>query len=643
MSKLGFNISRWTRDIADYAIALQPSIIVGILPDESDWALLADILDKSPDTVHLWRPTLPHSNDNDNLNADPDKLADFVIEQYRLRPGLIHAVQGRNEAINSENLDVQLKWEHRFCDRVQAAGIPYVCLSSGVGKLEPSDFDNPRLRELVDKSAAVGCHPYLPPGQADLGSPDDLYYVDRPALLWPAGLLAKTIASEFGPYYSPYVADRLGRAVFSSQKHADLLIRKHKHFEAQGYLATAAFTLAAQGKFKNDGAEPWEMADLPPEQTDNLGLVTLVAFQQSQPARRVQFVIPGQTTPESQPAQPGAVVETPTAVDFSSTGEVRTMNGHKLLQVWQWGQPTQAEVYIEEAIALCQRFGYTGVSVKAIDGTRWMGDVTSQQNQPEALRSLADIRLQAQKVHAANLYYAVWTNPLGEAGEADLAGSIAALGEVDALFLDVEPYDQFWGAWRPEGEARAYMERIRELAPRAYIVLQPDPRAGRLAEIRPEEWLPYCNAIAGQHYFSTFGVDPLSEMDRAVGLGAELRAIYPWLDLGVYPTLPSGSTDPGELAQAVRRLEDHGVRGIVHWRMGDANIPQLEAVGGFVPWDGIPWDVGPTPAEPAPTPEVPTSEPASVTLSAAEVQEMRAALQELHERVTYIEKFLVID
>ena len=590
MSKLGFNISRWTRDIADYAIALQPSVIVGIVPDESDWALLADILANSPGTVHLWRPTLPHSNDNDNLNADPDKLADFVIEQYGLRPGLIHAVAGRNEAISSENLDVQLEWEHRFCDRVQEAGIPYVCLSSGVGKLEPSDFDNPRLRELVDKSAAVGCHPYLPPGQADLGSPDDLYYVDRPALLWPAGILAKTIASEFGLYYSPYVADRLGRAVFSSQKHADLLIRKHKHFEAQGYLADAAFTLAAQGKFKNDGAEPWELGELPPEQTDNLGLVALVAFQQSQPARRVQFVIPGATPSESH-----------------SGPEVLTGS-------WS-DQPPSTWGIIEEKPML------PGIDVSNYQAQIDWGAVAAS-GQGFAIC----------KVTEGAGYTDVWF----ERNWSELQ----RVGMVRGAYHFARPSQS-----GPEEEAAFFLQVLEGaggLRRGDLIALDlEDPNAtGDLLDWTLR-WLREVRSRAGFRpliYSRTNYLVP-----HGVANDSELCEHGLWL-ASYQDTLPEPA--PGWPFVAIWQHSSSGqVPGVQgncdeNYFNGDS-ADQLRLYG----FQG---DVWPTSAAPEPTPEPPTSTvpqptPAGVTLTVDEARAMLEAIQELRERVTYIEGFLVID
>ncbi|MBI4497559.1 MAG: hypothetical protein HY689_06670 [Chloroflexi bacterium] len=252
------------------------------------------------------------------------------------------------------------------------------------------------------------------------------------------------------------------------------------------------------------------------------------------------------------------------------------LDGHKLLQVWQWN--TQAEQTVAAVVRVCRTAGFTGMVVKALDGATWMGRVDPT---PAALRSVDDARRQAEESHAAGLVYAVWTIPRDRdlAEQARLTAALAAAPEIDAVFLDVEPYlPSFWGAWRPAGRARDFMERIRAAAPDAALVLQPDPRPGRLAEIRPDEWLPYTSALAGQHYFHLFETDPAEEMARALALGEQ------W-GLPVYPTLP-GEASADDLRTAVHALRGLGGRGCVLFRLGVATAAQLRAVGG-VDFDAV--------------------------------------------------------
>lgn len=182
-----------------------------------------------------------------------------------------------------------------------------------------------------------------------------------------------------------------------------------------------------------------------------------------------------------------------------------------LLQVWQFNQNSLSDV-----INVAKERGFDGILVKAIDGLNWMNEFDSGE---DALGSLLDVAKQRDVVYNSGLRYHIWTNPLfsDHAKQGNLTGEIANL--VDGLWLDVEPYgNSFWGAWRPEGAATEFMRRLRDVVPTAYVVLQPDPRPNRLAEIRPEEWMADCNAIAGQHYFTTFGSDPIEEMVYAASL-----------------------------------------------------------------------------------------------------------------------------
>ncbi|MBI4496323.1 MAG: hypothetical protein HY689_00255 [Chloroflexi bacterium] len=259
-----------------------------------------------------------------------------------------------------------------------------------------------------------------------------------------------------------------------------------------------------------------------------------------------------------------------------------TFDGQKLLQVWQWDSATQSEATIDDVVRLCLRFGATGMLVKALDGDAWMYAIEHRDHpgqEGDALSSVDDARRQAEACHAAGLYYGVWVNPLGRDVEAEarLAGELARAPEIDALVLDVEPYQGHWGAWRPEGLAREYLERVRALAPDAYLVLQPDPRPERLAEIRPEEWAPSCNAVSGQHYWGAFGTGVHAELVR----GGELERV---VGLTNYPTLSVGGATPEQMREAGELLHTLEYRGAVLWRVGAVDARMLEAFCSFRPY-----------------------------------------------------------
>lgn len=239
----------------------------------------------------------------------------------------------------------------------------------------------------------------------------------------------------------------------------------------------------------------------------------------------------------------------------------------KLLQVWQYGPPAAAEETLDQALATASAYGFEGLLVKALDGTAWMGQIDVS---PDALRSTKQLAEQRARCQANGLRLYAWTNPLYDVDREQQATLTAACANAcDGMFLDVEPYDQFWGAWRPPGAAKAFMERVRELAPGAWLAVQPDPRPERLAEIRPGEWLPFVDALAGQHYWSDFQSDPRQELAYARSLGSQ------W-GKPVWPTLPGNALPESAPLDLVA-----GFPGLVCWRLGSTPAAMLALLGGL--------------------------------------------------------------
>jgi hypothetical protein len=240
------------------------------------------------------------------------------------------------------------------------------------------------------------------------------------------------------------------------------------------------------------------------------------------------------------------------------------------IQVWQYGQPAAAETGLADAAALCQTFGYQGLLVKAFDGDDWMRKFDDA---ADALGSVAQVAEQRDFCRARGLGYGVWVNPLfGDQAFLDRQAELyAAVGNVTNLMAwDTEPFDKFWGANRPAGAAARLMGRFRDLAPGCVNVWQPDPRPGRLAELRPGEWAPQMNVYAPQIYWTDFRTTPASEVERAV-------AQQP--DLGIAelaPTLP-GAASAAELGAAVDLLGQHSAAACVVWRLGSTNAASLRA------------------------------------------------------------------
>lgn len=190
---------------------------------------------------------------------------------------------------------------------------------------------------------------------------------------------------------------------------------------------------------------------------------------------------------------------------------------------------------------------------------------------PDAIRSVAQVAQQVDYCHSRGLEYYVWTNPLATDPievQGDISGHLANIS--DGLFLDAEPYDQFWGRNRPVGLARAFCERIRSVAPDAFIILQPDPRPTQFPGIRPEEWLDYVNAVSGQHYWPAFGTTAEQELELAIEFAKTcVLPNYPTLHYGIHT---------GDLDTPL--IKDFP--GFVLFVMGYANAEVLESVGGLL-------------------------------------------------------------
>lgn len=268
----------------------------------------------------------------------------------------------------------------------------------------------------------------------------------------------------------------------------------------------------------------------------------------------------------------------------------------KWLQLWQYGPPTQAETNLADVIALARAFGCAGIAPKALDGLNWMGRIPGQQAYPDALRGVNQAAEQREACAAAGLGYAVWVNPLwGERPFLIAEGELyAAVGRAAGMiWFDTEPYEQFWGADRPESDALRIMDVFRSQAPDVPAVWQPDPRRARLAELGLT-WGHHMNVFSGQDYWTDFG--------RPAGaqLATTFDVFHEWITAGALyadaewaPTLP-GNASPEELSAAFPVLREQGAKGCIIWRVGSTGPAQLAAIR-----DGeLAREAGPTPPPP---------------------------------------------
>lgn len=258
-------------------------------------------------------------------------------------------------------------------------------------------------------------------------------------------------------------------------------------------------------------------------------------------------------------------------------GDVTFLNG-PWLQTWQLTPPYAAEMNFAEVVSLAQSYGLAGIFVKAVDGVDWHASYAPE---ADALASVEQAVQQQAFARARGVGYGVWVNPLW--GSADFLQEESALyatlgSAIGMMAFDTEPYEHFWGANRPEGDAAAFMQRFRDAAPNCVTVWQPDPRSDRLAELWPREWAPHMNVYAPQCYWTDFGVDWRSSITDA-GVQADIFGIADFA-----PTLP-GAADAAELLSAVALLSTGKsgdgspyASGAVVWRTGTAGPSQLDAL-----------------------------------------------------------------
>jgi hypothetical protein len=182
--------------------------------------------------------------------------------------------------------------------------------------------------------------------------------------------------------------------------------------------------------------------------------------------------------------------------------------------------------------AVAKANGFTGLLVKALDGDRWMSYYDPDPNAISGPDHVAQLR---DWCHENGLDLYVWINPLADVDlDAEASLAAAAANNADGLFLDAEPYRQFWGADRDPRLIRRFLEALRAAAPDAWIALQPDPRETALDNLEADVWMPYVNAISAQHYWSDFGTSSAFELERAYALGQ-------FYNVPSYPTLPGNA------------------------------------------------------------------------------------------------------
>lgn len=251
----------------------------------------------------------------------------------------------------------------------------------------------------------------------------------------------------------------------------------------------------------------------------------------------------------------------------------------KVAQVWNY------EYGFENLDQICSRLyaaGWDAVGVKVLDGQWWHGEYTAGEGY---VHNAEDMAAQRERVHGWGLKYHAWVNPRPSSRvdwDLQLQNLAAAAANCDTMTFDVEPYDQFWGAWPDTWMAPALLAALPQ--DQRYI-LQPDPRPGRLEEIRPEQWIQGgCSIIAGQHYWTDFNQDPSYQLQRAHELQGEFG-------IPCWPTLP-GNMQREDLTDEVLEDLSH-FQGFHLWRLGTPVTDDILQILGQVKSDYEEDDVDP--------------------------------------------------
>lgn len=159
---------------------------------------------------------------------------------------------------------------------------------------------------------------------------------------------------------------------------------------------------------------------------------------------------------------------------------------------------------------------------KVMDGTTWQGQIDPK----TPIKSLADVQALLSLCVSRGIGCVPVVVPRGVSGEAVAHAQIAIVAGCGCF--DIEQGPGFWDS-SPLAGIPAYWQALRQAAPTAYLINQPDPR--NLSSTFVQQCAPLVDAISGQHYvgWQTYGVDVLKEFDRFDAIAALGRDLLPIL------------------------------------------------------------------------------------------------------------------
>jgi len=251
--------------------------------------------------------------------------------------------------------------------------------------------------------------------------------------------------------------------------------------------------------------------------------------------------------------------------------------------VWVWQFSTDAE---PNQIAARMRDHNLGVILKTHDGVEWMSEYDTSKY---AVSGHPQVETLASYFEDAGVPFHAWcvlhgSNPVEEAR---LAAAVLLSG-ARSIFLDVEPHGGFWRG-TPQ-DATAFGRELRRLVPDGEVVLSIDARPWLKNAIPLQEFLPFINAIAPQHYWRTFDTQANYDKYRDAGFAVPPGGVTPEFllatTLGAYSDIPlpihhtgQGATDdPTEWGRFMDAAYAMNADFLSVWRYGVTDDAVLDVV-----------------------------------------------------------------
>jgi hypothetical protein len=247
-----------------------------------------------------------------------------------------------------------------------------------------------------------------------------------------------------------------------------------------------------------------------------------------------------------------------------------------------------------------------GIMMKTHDGTTWQA---KWDHHPMGIADAQHVKSAAAYFEAMNVPFHAWcvvsgTDPIAEA---QMAADVLLNGNVRSLTFDLEPQEgrNYWQA--DHKEAKVFGEELRRLAPKARLVVAPDPRPWQVKEVPMPEFASFCDEIAPQTYWDTFhnqaNVNMYSrygvQLEDASGITPELllnnsRDVFGNYGLPIRP-VGAGAAGPEDMGRFVSHAHKLGMESVSVWRYGTTQ----EGV-----WSVLRQLAPPTPATPVDSPTV---------------------------------------